>query len=41
MKTKDELYEVVQTWYSDLALIREKHPLFQVCRGNVCENPSC
>jgi hypothetical protein len=27
MRTKDETYQVVQTWYSDIAAIRAKYPL--------------
>ena len=41
MRTKDEAYQVVQTWYSDISSIRSRYPLIQVCRDNAGEHTSC
>ena len=40
MKTKDELHQVVKTWYSDIADIRQNHILVVVMRDNAGENKS-
>jgi hypothetical protein len=41
LRTKDEAYETVKTWYSDIADIwRAKHPLIELCRDNAGENSS-
>ena len=40
VRSKDQAYEVVKRWYSDIADIRTKYPLIELCRDNAGENTS-
>jgi len=40
MKTKDELLQVVKTWYRDIADIQQNYALVVVMRDNAGENKS-
>jgi hypothetical protein len=34
LRFKDKAYDAVKTWYSDIADVRAKHPLIELCRDN-------
>ena len=38
MKLKSNMLKVVKKWYSDIAILRQKHKLLVVMRDNVGEN---
>ena len=40
MRTKDDTLPRIKKWYSDIADLRAKFPLIQVCRDNAGENKS-
>ena len=40
LKTKDEMYDVAEQWYAEIADLRQKYELFVVMRDNAGENVS-
>ena len=40
MKLKSDMLKVVKKWYSDIAILRQKHKLLVVMRDNAGENKS-